>query len=134
MLNEYVKQSEQHDLSSQFSPLIKRISFTSLFVSLSLSRIHPRIKMDLRKAPSRGGFGGGNASSFFSRTTIMINNKEKTNNDSFLEEAEDDLKGVRRFLRLSDKDEEDEEDDREKEKATRTEEENEQERDVRRFR
>ena len=58
----------------------------------------------------------------------MINNKEKTNTDSFLEEAEDDLKGVRRFLRLSDKDEEDEEDDREKEKATRTpEEENEQE-------
>ena len=50
----------------------------------------------------------------------MINNKEKTNNDSFLEEAEDDLKGVRRFLRLSDKDEEDEEDDREKEKATRS--------------
>ena len=66
----------------------------------------------------------------------MINNKEKTNkNDSFLEEEEDDLKGVRRFLRLSDKDEEDEEDDGEKEKATpRTEEENERERDVRRFR
>ena len=60
--------------------------------------------MDLRKAPSRGGFGGGNAS--FAQTT-MINNKEKTN-DSFLEEEEDDLKGVRHFLRLSDKDEEDE--------------------------
>ena len=87
--------------------------------------------MDLRKAPSRGGFGGGNAS--FAQTT-MINNKEKTN-DSFLEEEEEDLKGVRHFLRLSDKDEEDEEDDREKEKATRTpEEENERERDVRRFR
>ena len=87
--------------------------------------------MDLRKALSRGGFGGGNASSF--AQTTMINNKEKTN-DSFLEEEEDDVKGVRHFLRLSDKDEEDEEDDKEKEKATRTDEENERARDVRRFR
>ena len=83
--------------------------------------------MDLRKAPSRGGLGGGGNASF--AQTTMINNK--ATNDSFLEEEEDDLKGVRDFLRLSDKDEEDEEDDKEKEKATQPDEENENEKDVR---